>query len=232
MKKKLLFNLVFFVAISLPAIAQSRTSVIQRVNEIKSNNEIYLWDQFTHTDVDTAKVGAAKRLILHIESFLEGQDDVQVTVEQVLGKAGFYNIDRGNLKQCLAYIKKSDVATLVGKQSYVSVTETESGNREIEQAFVPDAFTMRIKETNDFMSVYKLLKSFQAQGEILQFGKLKDVEDYSSFDLILFNMVTQEVITLLSQEVSPGIRKNMLNGKDDSLRNYAKATTAVIWYVK
>ena len=70
MKKKLLFNLVFFVAISLPAIAQSRTSVIQRVNEIKSNNEIYLWDQFTHTDVDTAKVGAAKRLILHIESFL------------------------------------------------------------------------------------------------------------------------------------------------------------------
>ena len=104
--------------------------------------------------------------------------------------------------------------------------------RERNMGFVPDAFTMRIKETNDFMTVYKLLKSLQAQGEILQFGKLKDVDDYSSFDLILFNMSSQEVITLLSQETSPGVRKNMITGLDDSLKNYDTGTTAVIWYVK
>lgn len=212
-------------------LAQSRMSIIQRVNEIKTNSETYLWDQFTHTDVDTAKVGAAKRLLLHIEFYIEEQDKVsQVTVDQVLEKAGYINIDRGNLKQCVAYIKKTDVATLSGQIS--PVIEVENGQPAGSPSFIPDAFTMRIKETNDFMSVYKLLKSLQAQGEILQFGKLKDVEDYSSFDLILFDINTQEVTTLLSQEVSQGIRKNMLNGKDDSLRNYDKATTAVIWYVK
>ena len=45
-------------------------------------------------------------------------------------------------------------------------------------------------------------------------------------------MSSQEVITLLSQETSPGVRKNMITGLDDSLKNYDTGTTAVIWYVK
>ena len=87
-------------------------------------------------------------------------------------------------------------------------------------------------ETKDFMNIYKLLKSLQAQGQVLQFGKLKDVEDYSSFDLILFDMQSQEVITMLSPVNASGYRTNMVNGGEDSLDNYPTQMTAVIWYIK
>lgn len=222
--------IMFFLAAIIPLVsAQPKVSVLQRVNEIKSSSD-YLWDQYTHTDIDTSRVGAANRLILHIESFLEKEGEV--TVDNILQNAEFVNINRGNLKQCFAYIKKTDVLKMTNASPVVEEKVEPEPIRERNMGFVPDAFTMRIKETNDFMTVYKLLKSLQAQGEILQFGKLKDVDDYSSFDLILFNMSSQEVITLLSQETSPGVRKNMITGLDDSLKNYDTGTTAVIWYVK
>ena len=72
----------------------------------------------------------------------------------------------------------------------------------------------------------------QGNGQILQFGKLKDVEDYSSFDLILFDMKSQDIVTLLSAENGNGTRTNMLDGSSDSLDNYPKDMTAVIWYIK
>ena len=228
MKKIIIIMFLLAIVISL-ASAQSKVSVLQRVNEIKSSSD-YLWDQYTHTDIDTARLGVANRLILHVESFLKKEGEV--TVEDILQNAEFVNINRGNLKQCFAYIKKTDVLKMTNASPVVEERVEPEPIQERHMGFVPDAFTMRIKETNDFMTVYKLLKSLQAQGEILQFGKLKDVDDYSSFDLILFNMSSQEVITLLSQETSPGIRKNMITGMDDSLKNYDTGTTAVIWYVK
>lgn len=228
MKKIIIIMFLLAIVISL-ASAQSKVSVLQRVNEIKSSSD-YLWDQYTHTDIDTSRVGAANRLVLHIETFLEKEGEV--TIDNILQNAEFVNINRGNLKQCFAYIKKTDVLKMTTESTVVEEKVEPEPIKEKYMGFVPDAFTLRIKETNDFMTVYKLLKSLQAQGEILQFGKLKDVDDYSSFDLILFNMSSQEVITLLSQETSPGIRKNMITGMDDSLKNYDTGTTAVIWYVK
>lgn len=228
MKKITIIMFLLAIVISL-ASAQSKVSVLQRVNEIKSSSD-YLWDQYTHTDIDTSRVGAANRLVLHIETFLEKEGEV--TIDNILQNAEFVNINRGNLKQCFAYIKKTDVLKMTNASPVVEEKVEPEPIRERNMGFVPDAFTMRIKETNDFMTVYKLLKSLQAQGEILQFGKLKDVDDYSSFDLILFNMSSQEVITLLSHETSPGVRKNMITGLDDSLKNYDTGTTAVIWYVK
>ena len=71
-----------------------------------------------------------------------------------------------------------------------------------------------------------------AQGQILQFGKLKDVEDYSSFDLILFDMQSQQIITMLSPVTISGSRTNVVNGSEDSLDNYPTNMTAVIWYIK
>ena len=82
------------------------------------------------------------------------------------------------------------------------------------------------------MNVYKLLKSQQAQGLILQFGKLKDVDDYNSLDLILFDMQSQEIITMLSPITAYGSRMNAVNGTEDSLDNYPTNMTAVIWYIK
>jgi hypothetical protein len=87
-------------------------------------------------------------------------------------------------------------------------------------------------ETEDFTNVYKLLKSLQSQGKILQFGKLRDVEDYSTLDLILFDIQSQKIVTMLSPVTVSGMRTNVVNGMEDSLDNYPTKMTAVIWYIK
>ena len=69
-------------------------------------------------------------------------------------------------------------------------------------------------------------------GQVLQFGKLKDVDDYTSFDLILFDMNSQEIISILSAENTAGTRTNMILGTPDYLSNYPQNMTAVIWYIK
>ena len=160
-------------------VAQNKTTLLQRINEIKSQNELYFWDQYTHPDADTAKIGATKRLLLDVNS--NRSEDAQLSVEEVMPHASYINIDRGNLKQYFVYIKKADAI---------------------------------------------------AQGQILQFGKLKDVEDYSSFDLILFDMQSQQIITMLSPVTISGSRTNVVNGSEDSLDNYPTNMTAVIWYIK
>ena len=87
-------------------------------------------------------------------------------------------------------------------------------------------------ETENFIDVYKLLKYMKSQGEILQFGKLKEIEDYSSLDLILFDMQSQKIISMLSSATESGKRTNLVNGTMDSLDNYPTSMTAVIWYIK
>ena len=72
----------------------------------------------------------------------------------------------------------------------------------------------------------------KSQGEILQFGKLKEIEDYSSLDLILFDMQSQKIISMLSSATESGTRTNLVNGTMDSLDNYPTSMTAVIWYIK
>ena len=82
------------------------------------------------------------------------------------------------------------------------------------------------------MNVYKFLANEKLQGRILQFGPLKDVEDYSSFDLILFDLKSQELVTVLSAATQGSKRINQTNGNIDTLENYPEDMVAVIWYIK
>lgn len=228
--------LIVYVFIGFTSIcAQNRNTLLQRINEIKSQSDVYFWDQYTHPNADTAKVNATKRLLLDVNS--NRDENAQLTVETIMPHASYVSMDRGSLKQCFVYIRKTDAASI----GEVSPTVPMAGvplDRKIaadtpaQRTFVPDAFVQRIIETKDFMNVYKLLKSMQAQGQILQFGKLKDVEDYSSLDLILFDMQSQEVITMLSPMSASGYRTNRVSGLEDSLDNYPTNMTAVIWYIK
>ena len=206
--KRIVITISAIVAV-LSMSAQDRTTLLQRINEIKSQTETYFWDQYTHPDADTAKVNATKRLLLDLNS--NRGNAAPLSVEDVMPHAHYINIDRATLKQCFVYIKKTDI---------------------INPPFIPDAFVQRVMDTKDFTNAYKLLKSLQAQGQILQFGKLKDVEDYSSLDLILFDMQSQQIITMLSPVTASGKRTNMVNGLEDSLDNYPTNMTAVIWYIK
>lgn len=216
--------------------AQNRNTLVQRINEIKSKNDVYYWDQYTHPDADTAKINATKRLLLDVNG--NRGENSQLSVEGIMPHASYIAIDRGNLKQYFVYIKKSDAVSIgdvTQSPPVVEVPINESSTiikPPIQKSFVPDAFVQRIMESKTFMNVYKLLKSLQSQGQILQFGKLKDVEDYNSFDLILFDMQSQEIVTMLSPMTASGKRLNVVNGFEDSLENYPTSMTAVIWYIK
>ena len=240
--KRLFFLLTAIVGLlAINAQNTNKQSIINRINAIKNQTDIYLWDQFTHTNPDTAKVGSAKRLILHVETELGGNEEV--SLDEVLRFAEFLKIDRGNLKQYFAYITKENAHKIKSSATLdptMTLVDPPFGGQKpikempdtVKRKFIADAFTKRIYEVKTFSNVYKLLKSMQANGQILQFGKLRDVEDYSSFDLILFDMKSQDIVTLLSAENGNGTRTNMLDGSPDSLDNYPKDMTAVIWYIK
>lgn len=222
-------------AIGLVSVmGQNRTTLIQRINDIKSQSETYFWDQYTCPDADSAKVNATKRLLLDVN---RGRSEYEcLTFEEVMPRASYINIDRGNLKQYFVYIKKSDAAAIRGTGASVSEvsvpTVSVPVSPVVQKSFVPDAFVQRIVETKDFTNVYKLLKALQTQGQVLQFGKLKDVEDYSSLDLILFDMQSQQIVTMLSPVNASGYRTNLVDGREDTLDNYPTNMTAVIWYIK
>ena len=238
MSKNIISIIVAFVCSSYVS-AQNKNMLLQRINEIKSQNELYFWDQATYPDADSAKIVATKRLLLDVN--LNRSETAQLSVEEVMPHASYINIDRGNLKQYFVYIKKTDAIAIGGGIASLPVPNTSvvgvpvntlTVTPSAQRSFVPDAFVQRIMETKYFVNVYKLLKSLQSQGRILQFGKLKDVEDYSSLDLILFDMQSQQIITMLSPVTASGNRTKVVNGSEDSLDNYPTNMTAVIWYIK
>lgn len=213
--------------------AQNST-MLQQINEIKNQSDIYYWDQYTDLNSDSAKVNATKRLLLDVN--LKRSDDKKLSVNGIMSYASYINIDRGMKKQYFVYINKVEADAIVeGVLPSTDVTVSEPSApipQPTHKNFVPDAFVQRILQAKMFTNVYKLLKSMQAQGDVLQFGKLKDVEDYSSLDLILFDMQSQEVVTMLSSATSSGMRTNMVDGSEDSLDNYPTNMTAVIWFIK
>lgn len=230
--------------------AQNNT-LLQQINEIKKQNDIYYWDQFTDLNSDSAKINATKRLLLDVN--LNRSEEESLTVDEIMPHANYINIDRGVKKQFFVYIKKMEADAFIHgrlpaprtNRTFVNTLNADKQSSDVSMVgqsapisqpafknFVPDAFVQRILQAKMFTDVYKLLKSMQAQGDILQFGKLKDVDDYSSFDLILFDMQSQEIVTMLSAANASGMRTNMVNGSDDSLDNYPTNMTAVIWFIK
>lgn len=224
---KHILSIVCSIIFVLTTNAQNKTMLVQRINEIKNQNDIYFWDQYTHPDADTAKYNAIKRLLLDVNNKRNEND--QLSVEEIMPNISSIPIDRGNLKQFFVYIKKTDAELIKGASTPVIAVAPKPISP---KSFVPDAFVQRIMETKSFMNVYKLLQSLQAQGQILQFGKLRDVKDYSSLDLILFDMQSQEIVTMLSPVTASGNRTNVVNGSEDSLDNYPTNMTAVIWYIR
>lgn len=240
--RKIFIMLFLFSICNLSA--QDKMQLLQRINEIKSQSDIYYWDRYTDYNADSAKVNATKRMLLEV-NFNRAETEL-VSVEEIMPLAKYIKIDRGTQVQFFVYMKKEDLALVHRNSANPQIDNDSQVDNASEQSvaipqpqrpvtvrnFVPDAFVQRVMQTKNFLDVYGLLKSFQADGQILQFGKLKDVDDYSSLELILFDMQSQEVITLLSAVTGTGSRRNLVNGADDALDNYPTKMTAVIWYIK
>lgn len=219
--------------------AQDRQTLLQHINEIKSQKDNFFWSQFTHADEDTAKISSTNWLLTEVN--LDRKESEFVTLDDISNYIHYLMIERGSQKQCFAYIRKQDIDA-INKDGVYTASKVENNVitqaavpqplPEARRAFVPEAFIQRIMIEKNFSNTYRLLKALQAQGQVLQFGKLRDVEDYASFELILFDMQSQAIISILSAEDDSGCRRNLLNGSDDSLSNYPTDMTAVIWYIR
>lgn len=223
-------------------------TILEKINSIKSQGDLYLYSEYTHPDGDMAVENASKWLLNQVN---DGQDGPE-TLEGLKPYVKNIKMNRGNLIRAFVYVKKSELPLLYGKRQNVTKVDNEDNNvnaivekqQSIPQAvpqsapqtaprtFVPDIFIQQIQQQKTFMNVYKFLASEKQQGRILQFGSLKDVEDYSSFDLILFDLNSQEFLTALSGVTQDNKRINQTNGTVDYLENYPEDMVAVIWYIK
>lgn len=246
MKQLVMFVLVLIAA---PMTVFGQNTILQKINAIKSQDNAYFWYEFTHPVADSA-VYNATRFVLNEINF-EKDDDEKLSMEEIMPYVKSIKMDRGSLKRAFVYVEKSNLPSKTG--GILSAhTPSVTSSRQIStmapvtqmqgpvnqsavapvQAFVPDVFVQQIMQQKDFYKVYNFLKGQKASGQILQFGPLKDVEDYSSLDLILFDMQSREVLGVLSPITQGNTRVNLVTGAADSMDNYPEDMLLVMWYIK
>lgn len=232
MKRKLLTALTAAVC-ALPICAQPKSENLKKMNEIKAQGSDYLWSQYLHSDADSAHAGAAQWLLISVNTSL----GKEMLMDEVMPKMKYIDIERGSRIQCFAYVRKNDL-TSVGVIPYSEPdkrparTSPSPTTRTVSPVVHNDKFIQDVLKQKDFYAVYDYLSQQKQGGKILQFGSLKDVDDFSSFDLILFDKQSHEVITILSQARSDGTRTNLVTGKDDRLDNYPTEMMLAVWYIK
>lgn len=228
MKTIILSALALAVCV-LPICAQQKSEQLKKMNEIKAQEADYLWSQYLHSDADSAHAGAAQWLLISVNTRLAKE----IPADDVMRKINYIDIERGTRTQCFAYVRKSDLTNIDAiPYSEPSIKPAAHTTRTVHAAAHTDKFLQDILKKKDFYAVYDYLSQLKQGGKILQFGALKDVDDYSSFDLILFDKQSHEVITILSQAKPDGTRTNLMVGKDDRLDNYPTEMMLAIWYIK
>ena len=234
-------NIMIVVVLNMAVIAAyGQNSILQKVNDIKKQNDAYYWAQYAHPVEDTAFVNATKWLLDEVNLLFDEQNKMSLATITPLVKR--IKIDAGTKIRAFVYIKKTDIpggGGVTGKT--VKVGENVTLNSApmpttvpvpAVKTFVPDVFVQNIMGRKDIYQVYQFLKEQKSQGTVLQFGALKDVEDYNSLELILFDMQSKEVISVLSPVVSGNNRTNLMTGTTDSLDNYPEDMILAIWYIK
>ena len=235
----IVLNMVFFDA-------YGQNGLLQKINDIKKQNDVYYWAQYAHPVEDTAFVNATKWLLDEVNLLFDEQN--RMSVKDITPLVKRIKIDAGTKIRAFVYVKKTDIPeggrmageTIRGDEEVTSgSTPTPAENpmpamthTPAVKTFVPDVFVQNIMERKDIYQVYQFLKEQKSQGTVLQFGALKDIEDYNSLELILFDMQSKEVISVLSPVVSGNNRTNLMTGTTDSLDNYPEDMILAIWYIK
>lgn len=201
----------------------------EKINTIKKQSDIYFYDQYAHSNADTARVKATEWVLLSVNN--GRTPDQELTYEAVAPYVKHLVMTSGGVTRDFAYVKKSD---LPANTAITPTPQPSPTPRPVPapERFVPDMFVQKLMEQKNFQSVHRYLRALMADGQVRMFGPLSQVEDNSSLDLIVFDLNTQQIITLLSPVTAGGTRVNLTTGAADSLDNYPEDMVAVIWYIK
>lgn len=219
------------LALAASTAAHGQNQILQQINDIKAQSDTYYWSQYAHVNADSARYNATKWILMDIN---DGRnEDKLVTLDEIIKHVKHIKMQRGSVTRDFAYIRKSDVPGSGAKQPDGNMSEPPKPKLQQEpQPFVPDMFTQRIMQQKTFKAVYNFLRSQKAEGKIAMFGPLKEVDDFSSLQLIVFDLSSQEVITVLSPVTQGDTRINLTTGGDDALGNYPEDMVAVIYFIK
>lgn len=247
--RRLYAILFFIVATQTALLAQSGNPVLDQINAIKEQSDLYFWEEYNHPDPDTASVRARRWLLLHVNV----DRTPELTVDHLKGRAKDIKMSRvrggQQIYRIFTYVKKSDLDDIDSQSSLQqsampdptlssSTTPTAAPPTALApmatmpREFVPEAFVQKVMQLEDFKTIMRYLRTLKADGQMLSFGPLKDVEDYSSLNLILFDLQTQKVITLFSPVIYGTDRVDLTTGAKDSLDDYPEDKIAVVWYIK
>ena len=204
---------------------------VERMNEIKLSSD-YIWDEYTHPSVDTATVGATRRLLLYVDI----PEDKVVTESDISPFVKYIRMKRTTLNRVFAYIKKTDMdAVLKGTktknpQPNRSIQQKQEAKQVQEVKFEPSPLAQQLMSKTDFYAVYSYLEKCKSEGTIDKFGPLKDVKDLHAQHLAIFNQQTTDIVCVLSPIQKDEKRTNLITGKTDSLDNYQKGGYIAIWF--
>ena len=243
--RKLIVPLCMMLLWTIAATGQN--TILQKINAIKSQSGIYYWNQYAHPNADTARINVSRWLLIEINTGREEANEL--LLEDILPHVKFFPIKRGDAYRMFGYINKELVASISpGGQISRSFLSSGTNDQSIDdrqeinnnfnaisvqsKKFVPDAFVKRVLWQKTFTNVYNFLKEQKLEKQIQKFGPLKAVDDYSGLNLILFDITSQEVVSMLSGITSGNTRTNLITGSSDSLENYPEDMLLVIWYIK
>ena len=216
--------MIAMVLIALCAMTvNGQNQILQKINDIKSQSDIYYWSQFAHPNADTARVSAVRWILIDINE--KRSDSDQLTVRDIENKVKHIKMERGGVVRDFVYIAKADIDPKGQIVTPVIIMEDD-------KEFVPEMFVQRVMQYKTFEAVYRFLRSQKAEGVVQMFGPLSEVDDYDSLDLIIFDLNSKEVITVLSGVTQGSSRTNLVNGTADSLDNYPEDMIAAIYYIK
>lgn len=217
--KKIVICLLAGLWFLQPAKAQS---LVKKINDIKLEEEVYYWDEYTHPSADTAYVKACEWLVNQVDTFPEKKfqvADFKPYIKDI-------KVLRGQLTLAFVYLKKSDAqAVIEGKPAVeepvrreeVPAIDTPVPPRERPTLHPVVKSVMSMKEAKD---VFTLLQEQMKSGQVGWVGSTSKSEKLDDCHIVIFDGNTIAPLCVLSPVIDGDQRTNLTTGQPDDMDNY------------
>lgn len=212
---------IISIAMMLVATLLRAQTPLERMNSIKQSGDYY-WEEYVDADVSTANNGAIDRLKTLI--FMEHSESMSTADTVNLNRISPYvqtiNMTRSTRQRIFAYVKKTDVESLLGGTAPVQ--------RESQPPSLPGELRQGILSKADIRKVINYLEESKAAGRIESYGSLKD--DAQDAWLVIFNKESLKPLCILSPLDTDGKRVNLQTGASEALRSYRDRNCLAVWF--
>ena len=217
MKKKM----ICLMAAMIFAIATCAQNSISDINRLKRDKD-YLYGEATMDTKDAALKLAYELLEVEIKDWAINKDQKisSVLASKVYDYADTIVLKRHNMVRAFAYVKKSNLKAVKGKNFKVDVNREKPLSKPLDEKVIEE-----LKTVTSFYDLEKKMKPMKAAGEITDYGKYTTMSDPENCYLIVYD---QQATVKAMLGKGKKFRKNLNTGLDDSEKNYRGC--GAIWF--